>query len=447
MTRDLHSSSAQKYFDVCPVQYDLYQDGSAKGPTPEHFAFGIAAHLVMQMYVDHCVAKSRRSDVTVIGDFIDAAVRKCGLPLSRYDELTEVIRGFLAVYQIDVEHSLEREGGIAFDENLNVLPWSEAYDYDRMIRPRDHAGAGVMFRARLDHALLFPEDNRLVVQDYKTDIWLPSQSQIDDPSSRFNQQARKYAWAAWRAFFNAEVVEVVFPFIRYCAFGKVATRKLVFYKDDILQIEEQELAKIRYIEATTEFAARPGDHCASCAFRDTSCPVMVEEIVDDPEVIARKFLYQRVQQELMRDRLKEYVGLYGWTGELAALRAQFEQGESEKPDMQKVWSILEDVGYERPWAVLTLSKTDAKGLLDKDVYERIMKEAYDPEITVRFNLHQRKDVLVQLAIERGIPTQTSGKRGTKDKTVAQLAWDLANADTTGGGHQPRPVVSSIEEVQ
>jgi hypothetical protein len=445
MTRFLHSSSAQKYFDVCPQQFWLYETGAPKGESPEHFRFGIAAHLVMQMYVDHCVAKARRTDVTVIGDFIDAAVRKSGLSLARYDELTQVIRGFLAVYEIDVEHSLEREGGIAFDEELRVIPWSEEYDYERMRRPMDHAAAGVMMRLRLDHSLLFPEESRLVVQDYKSDIFPPSQSAIDDPSSRFNQQARKYAWAAWRALYPAEVVEVHFPFMRYTAYGRALTRRLVFTKDDILQIEEQELAKVRFIEQTSDFPARPGDHCANCAFRDTACPVPFEAVTDEPASVARRFLYERVQQEQRRERIRDFVGLYGWTGELGALRSGFEQDEAAVADMERVWRILEDVGFDRPWVVMSLSKTDAKALLDKDVFERVLKEAYDPEIAVRFNLHQRKDVLQQLAIERGIPTQVTGKKGMKDKTVAELAYDLANADAVAGGsHRELPKPTALE---
>src|SRR5205085_9623281 len=121
----------------------------------------------------HCIAHSRRTDVSAIGDFIDSAVRETGLSLARYDELTQVIRGFLGVYEIDVEHSLAREGGIAFDDQLNVMPWSEELDYDRMRVPMEKAAAGVMMRLRLDHALLFTEERRLVVQDYKSDIFVP----------------------------------------------------------------------------------------------------------------------------------------------------------------------------------------------------------------------------------------------------------------------------------
>src|SRR5205085_10814189 len=111
-------------------------------------------------------------------------------------------------------------------------------------------------------------------------------------------------------------VEVEFPFMRYTGYGRALTRKLTFAKDDILEIEERELAKVRFLEQTTDFPARPGDQCAVCVFRDTSCPVPVEALTDEPDSIARKFLYERVQQEIRRDRIKDFVALYGWSGEL-----------------------------------------------------------------------------------------------------------------------------------
>ncbi|HMJ81707.1 MAG TPA: PD-(D/E)XK nuclease family protein [Vicinamibacterales bacterium] len=451
MTRFLHSSSTHKDFLSCPQKFLLNQDGAERGPSPENFTFGIAFHLVMQDYVDHCVAAGRRTDVTVIGDFIDAAVRKSGLSLSHYDELTQVVRGFLAVHEIDVEHSLEREGGIAFNEHLEIVPWSNDFDYDNMKRPADVATRGVMFRCKPDHTLVFPDEDRLLIDDYKTDIFVPSQSAIEQYDSRFNEQARKMAWSAWRGRFKAEVVDVRYIFARYTAYGRALTRTLTFTRDAILEIEEQEMAKIGLIEGTTDFPAIPGDKCSMCSYRNTACPLAVEAVTDDIVDVAKRFIFERVRQEERRERVKEVVAGGGWTGELGALRLEFEQGESQVPDMEKVWHELQNIGHERPWALMSLSNTAAKGLLEKEDYEHLVKVAYDPEITVRFNLHQKKDVLIQLAVARGIPTQTQGKNGMKDKTVAQLAADLAGVATDY--QPPRPMdepvavdLATIEEL-
>lgn len=425
MSRFLHSTSAEKYFDNCPAAFYLWQTGAERGREPENFIFGRAAHLVMELYVDHCVKNARRSDITAIGDFIDEAVRRTGLSLRYYDELSLVVRGFLRAYEIDVEHSLAREGGIAFDDELNVVEWSEAIDYDVMTKPVEAKG-NIFWRSRLDHTLLYLEDHTLVVQDYKSDVFAPSKSAIAEPSSRFYQQARKYAWAAWRAMYPAEIVRVDFVFMRYVAYGKPLIRSLTFSKEECLETQELQLAKSRYIEATQDFIATPGDHCANCAFRDTSCPVINERVDEDPGAIMRRFLLDRVRQEERRARLKEFVAEYGYAGELGLLRAAFEQGEDNVPDMRRVWEELVDVGYEQPWAVMKLSATDAKRILDKDVYERILAKAFDKEIDVRFNLHQPKEVLVALAEARGIPTKKPGKTGMKDRTVAELAFDLAN---------------------
>jgi hypothetical protein len=425
MSRFLHSSSAQKYYATCPQQFLLYQTGAEKGPSPEIFRFGITAHLVMQYYVDWCIAAKRRSDITVIGECIDRAVRKVGLSIDQYDEISSVVRGYLKVYEVDVEHSYSREGGLAFDDNLNSLEWNEGLDYEHMRRPMDHAALGVMLRMKLDEVLIYPEQNRLVVRDFKSDRFVPPQTQIEDPSSRFNQQARKYAMAARRAIYPADIVEVEFPFIRYTNYGKALTRKLAFSAEDLDFIEEQELAKVRFIEETTDFPARPGDHCMACAYRTTSCPVATEVVTDDPPSLARKFVFQRVEQEELRDRIKSAVAEHGWSGELGALRSEFDQIETLQPDMGIVWKELQDIGFDHPERVLNFSKTEAKNVLDKDAYERIIAKAYVPDIAVKFNVHQKKDRLQELARERGISLTTQGKTGPKDKTVAQLAWDLA----------------------
>lgn len=439
MTRYLHSSSFQKQLDVCPQAGWLYQTGAGKGPTPDHFLFGQAAHLVMQYYVDHCVANRRRTDISIIGDFIDAAMKKLRLPIAKRDELDVVIRGYLNVYEIDVEHSLEREGGIALDDNLAAVTWSDDLDYDVMRRPMDQAARGIMFRARLDETKLFLDEKRLEIVDFKSDKFAPSQSAIEEPSSRFYQQGKKYAWAGFRAKYPADVIEVTFSFMRFVKYGKALTRRLIFTREDMAFVEEQELAKINLIEKMTDFPARPGDQCKSCVYRETSCPIPTDLVTEDPASIARKYLFGEAQQEMLRERIKENIAQYGWDGEMGALRSEFTSGTKEVPDMKEVWRELQDVGIEEPWRFMSFSNSDAKNLLDKDVYERIKAAAYKPEETVRFNVHQAKPVLTELARAHGIPTQVQGAKGMKDKTVAQLAWDLAQA----GGHQPSPVTTPI----
>jgi hypothetical protein len=425
MSRFLHSTSAEKYFDSCPAQFYLWQNGAPRGTEPQNYLFGRAAHVVMELYVDHCVNHERRSDITVIGQFIDQAVRSTALSLRYYDELALVVRGFLNVYEIDVEHSISREGGIAFDDELKVVEWPDAIDYDVMRTPVEAKG-NVFWRCKLDHALLYLEDHTLVVQDYKSDIFAPSKSAIAEPSSRFYQQARKYAWAAWRGIYPAEIIRVDFVFMRYVAYGNPLVRSLTFTKDECLETQELQLAKSRYIEATQDFIATPGDHCANCSFRETACPIINERADADPASLMRRFLLDRVLQDERRARLKEHVAEYGYTGGLGPLRPTFEQGESEVPDMKRVWEELLDVGVENPWAVMKLSATDAKRILDKDIFERLLQRAYDKDIEVRFNVHQPKEVLLALAEARGIPTKKPGKTGMKDRTVAELAWDLAN---------------------
>jgi len=452
MSRFLHSHSAFEAFNTCPQKFLLAQLGAERGTTPAHLQFGIAAHRVMELYVNHCIEHGRRSDTSVIGVFIDQAVRETHVALSVYDELSLVIHGFLQVYEIDVEHSISREGGIAFDDDLNRLEWPDAIEYGVMKKPVEAKG-DVFWRSKLDHALLYVDDRTLVIQDYKSDIYAPPQSKIDDPNSRFNQQAREYAWAAWHGLFPAEVVRVEFLFMRHVRFGRILTRPLTFHKEEILQTQELTLAKAQYIETTDDFAPRPGDHCANCDFRETACPLRGEIELTDAGALARKFLYDAVQQDKRREHLKELVAEHGFDGILGAVRMHFEDRDREYADMERVWQVLQEYGVENPWALMTLSKSAAKERLDKDVYDELLKRAFDPELTCRFNLHQPVEVLRVIAEARGIATLKQGKTKLVNKTGAELAWDLANVatdyqPTQGRSEQPIEVdMTTLEELQ
>lgn len=416
MSRFLYSSSSLKSFETCPAQFHLNQTGAERGPSSDILNFGTAFHLVMQFYVDHCISENRHSDLAMIPEFIERAIRRTGLSLRHFDELTMLLKQFLTVYKIDFEHSVAREGGIAFDSELRGVPWSDSLEYENMTAPALQKGMA-FFRSKLDHTLLFPDSKTLKIEDYKTDRFAPSKTAIMDPSSRFYQQARTYAWAAHRGIFPAEVVEVEFVFARYCAYGKPLTRTLVFNTTEIDETQDLLLAKAKFIENTEEFRAKPGDHCNLCSFRETACPVRSQISLQDPGDRMRKYLFLKVETENLREQLKDDVAEYGYSGELGPLRAEFAQTEELVPDMERLVAALQAEGISKWWAITSLSKTAAKSILDKDQYTRVINAAYDPEIAVKFNVHQRKDRLIELAEARGIdPTK---------KTVHELAMELA----------------------
>lgn len=465
MSRFLHSHSADdEKFGHCRAAYLLYQQGAPKGKEPDNYAFGRTAHLVMQFYVDHCIERGRRSDITVIPDLVDKAVRQTGMPWRYFDELRTVAEAFLRVYEIDVEHSISREGGIAFDDEFNVIDWSDAIEYDTMTSPAEQHG-DIFFRLKLDHSLLYPDQDLLVIQDYKFDFYAPSQSSIEKPESRFQKQATKYSWGAWRAQYQATVVRVDFVFARHIFHGKPLVRSLSFTKDRILETQDLVAAECKHIEDTVDFPAMPGDHCIACAYRDTACPIRQQRDDAAPEFTVeaatetmRMFIYQQVLQTERRTRLKEFVAEFGYEGQLGPLKAVFEAVEGRVADMKRVWETLLAYGVDNPWAVMKLSDTDAKRIFDKDVYADLTAAAYDSAPKTVFNVHQNKDVLQALCEQRGIPTQKPGKDKMKDRTVAELAWDLANSvkgsadDVLGSFETPAtdvdPVVdtSLIEEL-
>lgn len=418
MSRFLYSSSTFKAYDVCPKSFELMQTGAPRGKAAENLTFGNAFHRVMELYIDHCIAKNRHSDISVLPEIVSRAVRETSLPLSWYDELYLLTQQFLAVYRIDLEHSVAREGAIAFDDELRVIEWSDALEYENLSHPVEQKGRA-FYRMKLDEVLVFPEEKRLRIVDFKSDIYLPPKTVIEDPRSRFNQQARKYAWGAHRALFPAEIIEVEFIFTRHIFHGRPVSRVLTFSPAEIDQEQEILLAKAQYIEATDEFLAIPGDHCNLCPFRETVCPVRDQIRLEDPGDRMRRYLFLTVEREHLREQLKADVAEYGFDGELGPLRAEFELEERLAPDMERLWLALQAEGIDHPWALMTLSKTDAKRILDKDQFDRIIAAAYHAEPGTRFNVHQKKDELVALAESRGIdPT------GLK---VSELALAIAKS--------------------
>lgn len=421
MTRFLYSSSSLKDADTCLAKFRLNQTGAEKGGDATNLRFGQTFHRVMELYLNHCLGENRHSDVSILPDLVSQAFTESGLSLRFFDELLSIAKGFSAVYRVDLERSISREGGIAFDEHLNVLEWDGSLEYDAMDAPADSKGEA-FFRAKLDHVLLDPETKTLEIHDYKTDIFIPSRSAIAEMSSRFYQQARLYAWAAHRAIYPAEVIEVVFLFSRYTAFGRPVTRKVVFHRADIDEIQQSMLARIKHIEGLDFFPPTPGNHCQICPFASTQCPAQDLIPAETPADRMRRFLFLEAERDQIRTELKDDVALYGYDGELGPLRAHFEQQEKRIPDMKRVWDAITDLGIEHPWALMSFSETSARKVLEKEDADLLVDAAYDGEVTLRFNVHQKKDALVALAEERGIDTEK--------KTVKQLAAELAASVVT-----------------
>lgn len=415
--RFLHSHSGHQAFDRCRAQFLLLQNGTPRSRDARALLYGRAFHLFAKLYRDHCIEAKRWSDVEIVPQLVDEVFRRTGLSTQFYEDMTLLCRHFVANERIDIERSLMREGGIALDENFNLIPWSEEFEYDS---PNFRAaGSRAAVRMQLDEVLIDPVNRILIIDDWKTDFFAPSISDIQNPALRWWKQAMEYAWASVRFLYPAAVaVEFRFKFVRW---GVVRT--LLFNRDEIDTFGELFMRRIRFIEETQDFAATPGDHCRLCPFLNGACPVPQEtaRYAESPEALAKRYLYDEATREERRDVLKTIADANGAVMVGALPVAIFEKSERKVLDVKKVIDAIANEGIENPALLLDVSPSKLKDVLDPDQYERVIAAATaTTENEVVFNVHQNKSELIVLAEQLGITD-------AKKLKVAQLARAIVNA--------------------
>jgi hypothetical protein len=420
--RFLHSHSAHEAFDECPARFKLLQDRAEQGPAPENRLFGIAFHKFCEKYVSHCVDTHRWSDVEAAPRFLDETIRECWISTKYFDELKLFADQFVANYRIDPVRSVARERGVAFDEALRPVEWTEDLEYDSPNFRRQPNPA--IFRTKHDHIMLEVEDHVLIVDDFKTDRYVPSQTVVEDPATRWWKQARLAAWSARARFYPPAVaVKFRFVFVRWTKpGGGFIQREITLSPNDLDQYEQIFLSRVGYIEATEHFPAIPREHCRSCPFLETECPIAARASMqlNEPEEIAGVYLQTAALQELRREELKTVTERTGPITIGGVDVGLFERSEKKVLDVQKTLDALVAEGFEREGACLLLdvSATKLKEVLDPDQVKRVLEAASTSEAGVVFNVHQNKPRLIELAKRYGIEKP--------DKmTVAQLAQKLA----------------------
>jgi hypothetical protein len=417
----LHSHSAHEAFDTCPARFELQQKGAPRRPEAQNFLFGRTFHVFAQLYRDHCIAASRWSDVEVVGELVDKAFQITGLSMRHYEELTAICRHFVSYEKIDVERSLMREGGIALDENFQLIPWSDDFEYDSPTFTA--AGSRAALRMKLDEVMVDASAYLLIVKDWKTDMHVPSPTDLQDMSRRWWKQAMWYAWGALRYLYPAAIaVQFDFVFVRWNI-----TRTLTISREDVAAFDDILRRRIAVIENTETFVARPGEQCRTCPFLDHGCPLAESLTFDmyktDVEEIAARFLYDAAVQEQRRDQLQEHAATDGTIVIGALPVAIFEKTEPRRVlDIQKALDVLRSEGIDNPELLLDLSPSKLRDLLDdENLFERVVAAATaKSDDRVVFNVHQKKPELVALATSLGIPDPQKMK-------VAQLALAIVKA--------------------
>jgi hypothetical protein len=417
--RFLHSHSAHESFDVCRARFELSQTGAPRDNEALNFKFGRTFHRFAELYRNHCIANERWSDVEVMPALIDQAFREIGLSTRHYEEMTMLCQFFVSNERIDIERSLMREGGVALDADFNLIPWSEEFDYDS---PNfKAAGSRAAVRAKMDEVLVDPSLRLLIVDDWKSDYYVPSPTEINDPSSRWYKQSHLYAFLAARYLYpDALSVEFRFKFVRWNM-----KRIVTITRDEIDEYALTFKRRVAFIEATDEFPAIPGDHCRTCPFLRGACPIaqQAQTYAQSAEQLAAEYIRNEALREQTRELLKEMANESG-TIEIGGLPVLiFEKDERRVLDVAKVLDALRAEGIEAPELMLDASASKLERVLDADQFTRVMAAASstsDDTAAVVFNVHQSKPQLVALAERFGIPNPQKMK-------VAALALAIVKA--------------------
>jgi hypothetical protein len=420
--RFLHSHSAHESFDRCRAQFALQQSGAPRSREANNFLFGRTFHKFAQLYRDHCIAARRWSDVEAVSEIVDAAFRTTGLSTGHYEAMTLLCRQFVANERIDIDRSLMREGGIALDENLRMLPWSDEFEYDS---PNFRAsGSRAAIRMQLDEVLVDPLSSLLIIDDWKTDYYVPSESEIDDPAGRWWKQAHEYAWGALRYLFpRAIAVEFRFKFVRWNV-----TRTVVMSPEELNEYGEMFVRRVRFIESTEDFVATPGDHCSFCPYLYAGCPIAdrTARYRTPIEAIAADYIRDEAVREERRDVLKQYAAADGTIMVGGLPVAIFDKTESRVLDVAKALEAMHAEGIVGAEFMLDVSPSKLKNVLDADQFERVMRAATKTvEGKVVFNVHQNKSELVALAESLGIPEPKKLKVAALARAIAQATSQRA----------------------
>lgn len=447
-----HSHSAHEAFDTCPARFALQQSGAPGRPEAKRYLFGRTFHRVAELYRNHCIENNRWSDVEVISRLVDQAFRETGLSLRHYEEIHAICRFFASYERIDIDRSLMREGGVALNDRLELIPWKESFDYDSPDfntcelellgqrccgRRRDdpihditadgmnvHAFVGAALRLKFDEVMVDDSSYLLLIKDWKTDMHTPSATELEDRSRRWWKQAMWYSWAALRYLYPAAIaIQFDFVFVRWNI-----TRTLTISRDDVAEFDSLLRARIQFIETTEKFLPRPSDDCRFCPFLQHGCPLAKKEQVGyetDVEEMAARFLYTAAVQEERRDILKKAANENGEIEIAGMPMLLFERSEKVVLDVKKLLDAMRLEEVENPELLLDASVWKLEKILggEPERFKRIIEAATArSEGEVAFNVHQNKAELVALATKLGIEKAQFMK-------IAQLALAIAKNAT------------------
>jgi hypothetical protein len=252
-----HQSTVEKM--NCHVLYGEDQIKRRRQPGGMESARGLQIHRTMSHYAGHCKERKVSMDLEAFEHFRQGAG----------PHAAKILSGLRDGYQVDFQHLIGTELNFRLDGKYRpTTPLVKLKSYSTIALSTDPTE----FEGTLDSLYGFPQEYRMVIEDYKSH---PRPFMPDDPDHVM--QGIEYAVFVFMHFPWVERITFRLIFVRY----RNCTRETDFFRKDLTKYLEalrasRDLQKSihKKYDAGEILEATPGNHCLYCPLlTPRTCPI------------------------------------------------------------------------------------------------------------------------------------------------------------------------------
>jgi len=386
-----HSYSRRKLFNQCKKAFSFKY--IEKVPERKSLAArtGSVVHDFQYQYVNHLYETNQSHDSEKFTQLRDDILADEHAEV-REDALN-IMNGTLAdrTYRWDTKSNVSMEERWAFDSEWNL---HTGLDDDAWFNKDPDA---VKFRLRLD--MVYFENNKLWIQDYKTNWRIMSQSEVEN-----DDQLKIYAYAVSQKYPDITDIVLMLDFVRF-DFQRIVEINVA----DARGVKKMLEKSIEKIESEADFIPEPGQYCDWCTFTSI-CPTFQrnsdEESVNielnrpDPitsreqaKELAEKRKHLLIAADQLTEKLKRWAEVNGDIPLSHENLGFHPKSRTSVTDTRKAAGILLNSGMSSTevWDALTFPKTKYYGLAKKANLSDETRDAFVEENVYTEFSYQKTD--------------------------------------------------------
>ena len=336
-------SSLSKY-EMCPAAYKFMIDNT---PTLDAAIMqdGSAAHRVYEAYATHCLEAGVDSDITMMPGIAHA----CGVTPG------SALYNAVVAPWLEAGHLFPKSEIIGVEEFIVINRKGEQVEPD---------APDAWLHGTIDVLRTVPDDSSAMrIVDYKTGF-----------SSDANPlQMRIYALLVMTAYPHINTVECEFDYTRFNV-----QRSKTITRDEYEDIWSLVESIVNAIEADTEFAPRPGEHCLTCQWRHAckAAPECVNAIKCDDDARKAVEAISLLQRDLesQKDLLRAWCTERGPVTHNGVTWGHHAQGDDGFDDAKAFVDACDTAGIAQPFVFLSVNNTKAKKLRKRGTWPTPLAE-------------------------------------------------------------------------